>query len=441
MRRSRLDAVPTAALFDVTVTLAGAVPLGEGDATRRFALFAFLLVRRVGDFFAIEYLPDVALTTCSSARAIDSSQRDSCASMTRKTASVHDGAIAWKRWIEPITKLEGIRKLKSLPCSAFKQMDSFAMVEGTPTVLVIGAGAVGALFGSALARQGVEVSVVCRSDYDAVSRDGYFIRSETFGDHTFRPVRVYRNSAECVAPPDYVLLTVKVLPSVDRVALLRPVVGPSTTIVLIENGIDIEEEIASAFAGNEILSSLAFVGVGRGAPGEIVHQSFGSLVIGRYPSGIGAAAERLAALFVAGGVPCKLTDNVVSARWQKAVWNAPFNPISILGGVLDTAAMLRTEGDRAFIRQAMQEVCNVAAAAGCPQSPKLIDAMIANTSSMPAYKTSMALDYENARPMEVEAILGNVVRSARKLDVATPALDAIYALAKMVEGARQQPSG
>jgi 2-dehydropantoate 2-reductase len=63
--------------------------------------------------------------------------------------------------------------------------------------------------------------------------------------------------------------------------------------------------------------------------------------------------------------------------------------------------------------------------------------MIANTSSMPAYKTSMALDYENGRPMEIEAILGNVVRAARKLHVATPALDAIYAIAKMVEGSRQ----
>jgi 2-dehydropantoate 2-reductase len=319
----------------------------------------------------------------------------------------------------------------------FFAIEFIAMVESAPSILVIGAGAVGALFGSALARQGARVSVVCRSDYEVVSRNGYSIRSETFGDHTFRPTRVYRDAAECVEPPDYVLMTVKVLPSVDRVALLRPVVGPSTTIVLIQNGIDIEDEIASAFSGTEILSSLAFVGVGRGAPGEINHQSFGSLVIGRYPSGIGASAERLAALFVGGGVPCKLTDNVVSARWQKAVWNTPFNPISILGGVLDTAAMLRTQDDRAFIRQSMQEVCNVAAAAGCPQSPKLIDAMIANTSSMPAYKTSMALDYENGRPVEIEAILGNVVRGARKLGVPTPALDAIYAIAKMVEGSGQ----
>ena len=74
-------------------------------------------------------------------------------------------------------------------------------------VLIVGAGAVGALFGSALARQGARVAVVCRSDYDAVSRDGYDIRSPVFGDHRFRPDDVYRNVADCREPPDYLLLT------------------------------------------------------------------------------------------------------------------------------------------------------------------------------------------------------------------------------------------
>jgi len=301
-------------------------------------------------------------------------------------------------------------------------------------VLIVGAGAVGALFGSALARQGAQVSVVCRSDYDAVSRDGYDIRSPVFGDHRFRPERVYREVAECREPPDYVVLTSKVLESVDRAALIRPAVGPRTVIVLIQNGVDIEAPIAAAFPDNELLSSLAFVAVGRSAPGRVNHLSLGSLILGRYPEGVTPAAQALAAAFEAGKVPCKLTENVVGARWQKAVWNAVFNPISILGGVLDTNAMLRTEAEVQFARRAMQEVCDVAQAAGHPQSPGLIEQMLATTRAMPAYKTSMALDYENGRPMEIEAILGNTVRAGRRIGVATPNLDAIYALAKMVAG-------
>lgn len=308
------------------------------------------------------------------------------------------------------------------------------MSKDAPSILVVGAGAVGALFGSALARQGARVAVVCRSDYDVVKRSGYDISSALLGNHRFVPDKVYGQVAECTSPPDYLILTAKVLPGVDRAALMRPAIGPGTVIVLIQNGIDIEEPIATAFPDNELLSSLAFVAVGRGAPGEVKHQSLGSLIMGRYPSGATPAANRLAALFEASGVGCKLTEDLVTARWQKAVWNAVFNTISIMGDVLDTAMMLKTPEDEAFTRKAMHEVCAVAAATGHPlPADRLVDQMIATTRAMPAYKTSMALDYENDRPMEIEAILGNTVRAARRTSVATPTLDSIYAIAKMIE--------
>jgi 2-dehydropantoate 2-reductase len=308
------------------------------------------------------------------------------------------------------------------------------MMNAEPTsILIVGAGAIGAFFGSALAQQGAKVSVVSRSDYATIARDGYRIRSALLGDHRFHPHSVLREVADCTTPPDYLLLTVKVLQGLDRAALIRPAVGPRTVIVLIENGIDIEAEIANAFPDNELLSSLAFIGVSRIGSGEIHHQSLGSLMLGAYPRGITPAAQTLAALFEAAKIGCKLTDNVIAARWQKAVWNATFNPISILGGVLDTATMLRTAQDREFIRKAMQEVCDVAAAAGYPLQPQLVRQMIASTQAIPPYKTSMALDYENGRPLELEAILGNVVRAGRGAMVGIPVLESIYAIAKMVE--------
>jgi len=308
------------------------------------------------------------------------------------------------------------------------------MAGDAPSILVVGAGAIGALYGSALARQGAQVSVVCRSDYAAVQRDGYRIRSALLGDHVFCPHSVLRDVADREAPPDYLVLTVKVLQNFDRAALIRPAVGPHTVILLIENGVDIEAEIATAFPENELLSSLAFVAVSRTSQGEVQHHSHRSLILGRYPSGITPALQRIAALFEASGVSCKLTEDVIGARWQKAVWNAVFNPVSVLGGVLDTAMMLRTPDDQAFVRQAMLEVCAIAAAEGHPIRPTLVDQLIVGTRAMPAYKTSMALDYENGRPMEIEAILGNVVRAGRKHAIAMPALESIYALARMVEG-------
>lgn len=307
------------------------------------------------------------------------------------------------------------------------------MHNDSPAILVVGAGAIGALFGSALASQGVRVSVVCRSEYEQVRCNGYHIRSALLGEHRFQPHRVLRHVAECDTPPDYLILTVKVLEGVDRAALIKPAVGPDTVIVLIENGVAIEEEIAAAFPRNELLSCLAIVGVSRTGGGAIHHQAFGSLTLGRYPTGTTPRATRLAAWFEAAGIGCKLTDRIVTARWQKAIWNATLNPISIMGGVLDTAAILRTPRDREFVRRAMQEVCAVAAAAGHPMPAGIADQMIEKTQAMPAYKTSMALDYESGRPMELEAILGNTVRVGRDAGVAMPTLETLYALAKMIE--------
>lgn len=301
------------------------------------------------------------------------------------------------------------------------------------SILIVGAGAVGALFGSALARQGAQVSVVCRSDYDVVSREGYDIISPLLGNHRFYPHEVFREVAECKTPPDYLILTTKVLEGVDRAALIRPAVGPGTVIVLIQNGVDIEAEIATAFAENEILSGLAIVGVGRSAPGMVNHQTMGQLNLGRYPNGASPAAERIATLLNGAGIGCKVTDNVVGARWQKAVWNATFNPISITGGMLDTAIMLGTPESTAFIQRAMEEVGAVAATAGYPIHPKLIEQLISGTRAMPPYHTSMALDYKYGRPMEIEAILGNTVRAARKHGVSTPILETLYAVTRMIE--------
>jgi 2-dehydropantoate 2-reductase len=302
-----------------------------------------------------------------------------------------------------------------------------------PSILIIGAGAVGAFFGAALARQGAHVSVVCRSNFDAVKSTGFYIRSPLLGDHHFRPAQVFRSVDEVAPTFDYVALSTKVLEHTDRAALIRPAVATNTTIVLIQNGIEIERELAEAFPHNELLSAIAFIGVSRADGGEIHHQSAGWLTLGRYPTGLTPSAQRLATMFEASGVRCTLTGDVVAARWQKALWNATFNPISILGAVLDTETMLRTEQDRAFIREAMLEVAGVAAAAGHALDLTVVDKLIETTRKMPAYKTSMALDLEHGRPMEVEAILGNVVRTGREHAVSIPTLEAIYAIAKMVE--------
>lgn len=297
-----------------------------------------------------------------------------------------------------------------------------------PKVLVVGAGAVGAYYGAKLARAGARVMVTCRSDYQAVQRDGFRFESID-GPFTFQPAALFPTPADYDGPPpDYLLLTTKVLPELDRVALIRPVVAPHTVIVLLQNGVEIEEPVARAFPHNEVLSGLAFICVSRVAPGVIHHLCFGRVMVGRYPRGPSPAADRLVALFREAGVDATATDQISLARWRKLVWNAPFNPLSVLGGGLTTREILAAPQGEELAREVMREVCRLATAAGHPLGEEAVAKNIDDTRVMKPYRTSMLLDHLAGRPMEVEAILGNAVRAARRLEVAVPRLETLYAL-------------
>ena len=303
----------------------------------------------------------------------------------------------------------------------------------TDKVLVIGAGAIGAFYGGVLAKAGCEVSAVVRSDYDAVAANGYRIESH-LGDLSWTPAQLLRSAAEYHGPADYLLVCLKLTAATDPVALIRPALGPQTVIVFVANGIDVDAPVAAAFPDHELVSGVAYAAVSRESPGVIRHHSqFTRLVLGRYPSGPSAAAEHLVGLIKKGGSSGAATADSVDTRWQKSAWNTVLNPISALGGGLGGLDILGSERTTLFVREAMGEYCAIAAAAGHPQPDDTIDKLIAATLKMPNYVSSMGQDQLAGRPMETEALLGNVVRIARRLSVAAPRLETLYALLKMAE--------
>lgn len=301
-------------------------------------------------------------------------------------------------------------------------------------VLIAGAGAIGSFYGAALHKQGVDVAVICRSEYDTVQKNGYHIESGLLGKQIFKPSQVLTSAADYQGgPPDYLILCAKVVKGTNRVAMIRDVVGPRTVIVLIANGVEIEQEMVDAFPENELISGLAFIQVSRTAPGKVQHYAYGDLTLGNYPSGLSERVSVLSALFEKSGIKVIQAEDIVTARWKKCLWNAPFNPISVLGGVFDTENMVGVPEGETLVRQAMEEMLAIAAATGHPIPAELIDQYIAGAHEAPPYKTSMALDYENNRPMEVETILGNAVRAGQREGISIPRLETLYALLKMAE--------
>lgn len=301
---------------------------------------------------------------------------------------------------------------------------------GKPDVLIVGAGAIGGFYGAILKKAGCTVSTVLRSDYGVVREQGIRITSP-LGELSFQPDHVYREGDLPDEAPDFLILCVKVLPGVDRVSLVAPWMGEKTRLVLIENGLDIERELADAFPDNPLVSCLAFVAASRTDAGVIEHKAYGKLVMGRYPDGIDENCQQLSQLFTEGGINIDLTEQVVGERWRKCLWNTPFNPLSVIANGADTRTILETEGGEELIRAMMREVMSVAAAEGYPMDESLIDQNIKGTWKMPAYKNSMALDYLNDRPIEREAVLGNVVSIARRHGISVPHLNTVLVTLKM----------
>jgi len=300
-----------------------------------------------------------------------------------------------------------------------------------PKILIVGAGAVGGFYGGKLSQAGAEVSVVCRSNYEAVRNRGIVIRSGT-GDFEFKPKYVLRYSEEYPETPDYVIITTKALPEIPLASIIKPVVKSETGIVLLQNGIDIEVSIAHEYPKHDLISVLAFIGVSQIEHGIIWHQDYGRVELGLYPKGISKKTRVLLDLFSKAGIEATVTETIMASRWKKLVWNAPFNPLSVLAGGVETHTLLSDPHTRELIKRVMTEVVALARHDGYILPSEIIKKNIEVTEKMPSYKTSMLLDYEARRPMEVEAILGNAIKKAEQFGVPTPYLYALYSLLKLV---------
>jgi len=306
-------------------------------------------------------------------------------------------------------------------------------------ILVFGLGAIGCLYAAKLQQAGAQVAVVCRSNYDQVKTCGINIKS-IWGDFVFHPNQVLKNAGDYKDEPDFIIVATKIVKGLNLPQMIAPAVVKKTTIALIQNGIFIEDEIAQAFPNNQILSIIAFVDVIRTSLNSIVHAGEGHLTIGEFANENRAKTQLLFDLLNKALVPTILSEDIQFNRWKKLLWNASFNPISVVGGNLDTKQILDNLELKKLVRCVMLEVVALAKLQGFEIEEQLIDQMIASTQARktPAI-TSMLVDFRSKKPMEIEAILGNALRFAIKNNVKVPLIEDLYKKLKIVEtGANQQ---
>lgn len=290
-------------------------------------------------------------------------------------------------------------------------------------VAIIGAGAVGSYYGGRLAQHGHDVHFLLRSDYEAVMRDGLHITSP-LGDVQLQ-VQAHRNTAK-IGPCDLVIIAMKVTSNAALLDLIPPLLHEGTALLTLQNGLGNEEFLAQHFGAQRVLGGLCFVCINRLSPGVIHHMAQGRIQIGEHTRPPLPRTLEIAAEFQRSLIDCQVAESLAAARWQKLVWNIPFNGLSIAAGGVDTAAILDDPSLENRVRELMTEIVQTSAGLGYEQPVSLIEDMINRTRTMEAYKPSSLIDYLDGREVELEAIWGEPIRHAAAAGLVMPKVQALY---------------
>ena len=299
-----------------------------------------------------------------------------------------------------------------------------------PRIGIIGTGAIGGFYGLMLARAGFDVHFLLRSEFSAVAAQGLQVNSAVHGALSLNPVQAY-SAAEDMPPCDWLLVAAKSTSS-GLAPVIAKAAAPGAKVLLLQNGLDVEDSLREVLPDSlHLLGGLCLICVHREGPGVITHQALGAVNVG-YHSGPAhdeatrmAIVEEGAGLFRSAGIDSQAMPNLHQARWQKLVWNIPYNGLSVLLGA-STAPLMADADSRALIQALMAEVVQGAKACGHDIAPGYADFLFSMTEKMPDYWPSMHHDLLHKRPLELEAIYARPLAAAKAAGCELPRIEALH---------------
>ncbi|HWQ28199.1 MAG TPA: 2-dehydropantoate 2-reductase [Dehalococcoidia bacterium] len=292
-------------------------------------------------------------------------------------------------------------------------------------IAIVGAGGVGGYFGAVLARAGHDVIFVARGETLAALRSRPLLVRDVTGDFEVRVPAT--DDPRSAGPVDLVVLAVKTYDLDEAALAAKPLVGPDTGVLAVQNGVEHGERVATAFGREAALPGATFVVAHREAPGVIRRTDpaqrveFAPLA----PEGR-ARAERAAEALRSAGVDARIVDDLPTVLWRKL---ALVDVTSTLGCLTRAplGVWLSEPESRDLMRRAAREVETVAVALGLPLAGAADQVMATLERVEPTLEPSMLVDLRNGRPLEIDAIQGAVVRYGRERGVATPVNELTYA--------------
>ncbi len=299
-------------------------------------------------------------------------------------------------------------------------------------VLILGAGAMGCLYGAALHRAGCEVVLVDVSQphIDAINAHGLELETRAGVEHLAIPAR---RPEEISEPVDLVVVFTKTFHTDQALAGIRAAIGPSTWLLSLQNGLGNDRRLAEHAAEDRILIGSSSMPSDLVGPGKVRSHGEGGSKL--YPAfgGDPAFARQVCDLLGQGGLPAELEPQIHAAIWSKAIFNATMNPLCAL--TRRTPGFLGAHPEsRAMITAAVEEGVAVANASGVavPGQP-IHDLTEVSMTDHANHEASMLQDVKAGRRTEIDAINGAIVEAGRAAGVATPVLETLWRLVKLEE--------
>ena len=291
-------------------------------------------------------------------------------------------------------------------------------------VAVMGAGAVGGYYGGVLARDGLDVTLICRGAHrDAIVSKGLRVDSH-WGQFEVSPAAT--DDPGDVGPVDLVLHCTKLYSNDEAVPLLRPMVGEDTTILTVQNGVTSGQRLADEFGWDRVLQGATYIEAAIEAPGHI--EQSGSAARIEFGERDGTATDRteaVRALLDRRGIQVAVSSDIASTLWTKLVAVAALGT-AITVSRSSLAEVLSWPEGTATIRTVMEEIVAVGKASGIDFPPNVVDERFeAAAEEAEEFKSSLQADMQAGKPLEVDDLLGAVVRMGRDMGIPVPASSAL----------------
>jgi 2-dehydropantoate 2-reductase len=306
-----------------------------------------------------------------------------------------------------------------------------ANTEASVRILIMGSGGIGGYYGGRLAMAGHEVVFTARGAHlEAMQAKGFEIRERDGTATILDPTRAVRYPADAGGTFDMVLFAVKVYDTAEAAEAIVPVVGPETTVVPVQNGVDAVDELGPVVGRDRVVAGTTLLSAKIAEPGIV--ERIGrttSITIGEPTGPKSERVVRIVDTFNAAGIPDAVaTDDAARALWEKFMFLAPIASANSATG-LPTGHIRAVPEGRETVLAMQREIRAVGQTSGVnlpDESAERIEALFLNQPD--THTASMQRDFEAGKRVELETLAGSVVRRGRQVGVPTPVFTTVYAI-------------